>query len=81
LSSTADITTFNFLINTTLSTKYADMMMMEIKQYYLGTPLPHYEYMHMLLSIFPEEIVSKYNLKAPAVDGWVYIEIRKGMYG
>jgi hypothetical protein len=37
--------------------------------------------MRMLLSRFPEEIVDKYNLKALAVDGWVYIEIRKGMYG
>jgi hypothetical protein len=35
----------------------------------------------MLLSSFPEEIVDKYNLKAVAFDGWVYIEIRKGMYG
>jgi hypothetical protein len=53
-------------------------MMMKIKNYYLGTPLPRYEYMRMLLSRFPEEIVDKYNLKALAVDGWVYIEIRKG---
>jgi hypothetical protein len=37
--------------------------------------------MKMLLSGFPEEIVNKYNLNALAVDGWVYIEIRKGMYG
>jgi hypothetical protein len=37
--------------------------------------------MIMLLSRFPEEIVDKYNLKALAVDGWVYIEIRKGMHG
>jgi ribosomal protein L35AE/L33A len=37
--------------------------------------------MKMLLSRFPEEIVDKYNLKALAVDGWVYIDIRKGMYG
>jgi hypothetical protein len=37
--------------------------------------------MKMLLSRFPEEIVNKYNLNALAVDGWVYIEIRKGMYG
>jgi hypothetical protein len=37
--------------------------------------------MKMLLSRFPEEIVEKYNLGALAVDGWVYIEIRKGMYG
>jgi hypothetical protein len=37
--------------------------------------------MRMLLSRFPEEIVEKYNLKALAVDSWVCIEIRKGMYG
>jgi hypothetical protein len=37
--------------------------------------------MKMLLSRFPEEIIQKYNLKDIAVDGWVYIEIRKGMYG
>jgi hypothetical protein len=47
----------------------------------VGTPLPPYEYMRMLLSRFPEEIVNKYNVKALAVDSWVYIEIRKGMYG
>jgi hypothetical protein len=37
--------------------------------------------MKMLLSRFPEEIVEKYNLNALAIDGWVYFEIRKGMYG
>jgi hypothetical protein len=57
------------------------MMMMDIKNYYLGTPLPRFEYMKMLRSRFPEEIIQKYNLNALAVDGWVYIEIRKGMYG
>jgi hypothetical protein len=80
-TSTADITTFKILINITLSTKDAEMMMMDIENYYLGTPLPRYEYMRMLLSRFQEEIVNKYNLKALAVHGWVYIEIRKGMYG
>jgi hypothetical protein len=76
---TADITTFKILINSTLSTEDVVMMMLDIKNYYLGTPLPRYEYMRVLLSCFPE-IVDKYNLKALAVDGWVYIEIRKGMY-
>jgi hypothetical protein len=57
------------------------MMMMDIKNCYIGTPLPRFEYIKMLLSRFPEEIIQKYNLKALAVDGWVYIEIRKGMYG
>jgi hypothetical protein len=56
-------------------------MMMDIKNYYLGTPLPCYEYARILLSWFLEEIVNKYNLKALAIDGSVYIEIRKSMYG
>jgi hypothetical protein len=54
---------------------------MDIKSYYLGTPLPRFKYMNMLLSRFPKEIIQKYNLNALAVDGWVHIEIRKGMYG
>jgi hypothetical protein len=80
-TSTADIITFKILINSTLFTTYEAMMMMDMKNYYVGTQLPCYEYTRMLLSRFPEEIVEKYNLKALAVDGWVYIEIRKGMYG
>jgi hypothetical protein len=80
-TSTADIMTFKILINSTLSTADAAMMMMDIKNYYLGTPLPRFKYMKMLLSQFPEEIVEKYNLNSLAVDGWVNIEIRKGMCG
>jgi hypothetical protein len=57
-TSTAYITTFKILINSTLSTEDAAMMMMDIKNYYLG------KYMKMLLSRFPEEIIHKYNLTA-----------------
>jgi hypothetical protein len=80
-TSTADITTLKIIINSTLSTEDAALMMMDIKNYYLGTPLPRFENMKMMLSRFPKEIFQKYNLKALAVDSWVYIEIRKGMYG
>jgi hypothetical protein len=80
-TSTADITPFKILINSTLSTADAAIMMMDIKNYFLGTPLTRFEYMKILLSRFLEEIVEKYNLNALAVDGWFYIEIRKGMYG
>jgi hypothetical protein len=57
------------------------MMMMDIKNYYLVTPLPIYEYMCLPLSIIPDEIITKYNLRAISVGGWVYLKIRKGMYG
>jgi hypothetical protein len=40
-TSTEDITTFKFLINSTLSTEDVEMMMMDIKKYYLGTPYPY----------------------------------------
>jgi hypothetical protein len=80
-TSTADITTFKIPVNSNLSAKDATMMVMDIKNYYLDTPLPRFEYMKMPLSRFPEEIFQKYNLNAFVVDGWVYIEIRKGTYG
>jgi hypothetical protein len=80
-TSTADITTFKILINSTLSTKDAAMMMLDIKNYYRGTPLPRFEYMKIPFSRFLEEIVQRYNLNALAVDGWVHIKVRKGMYG
>jgi hypothetical protein len=54
-TSTAYITTFKILINSTLSTEDATMMMMDIKDYYLGTPLPRCEYMKMMLSSFPRK--------------------------
>jgi hypothetical protein len=71
-TSTADITTFKILINSTLYTEEAAIMMMDINNYYLGTLLPRFEHMKMLLSRFPEEIIQKYNLNTLAVDGWIH---------
>jgi hypothetical protein len=62
-TSTADITTFKILINSTLSTTKAKMMMMDINNYYLGTPLPTYEYLRLPLTILPQDIIEKYDLK------------------
>jgi hypothetical protein len=78
-TSTSDINTFKILINSTLSTQEAKMMMMDIKNYYLGTSLPIYEYMRLPTSILPLDIIEKYDLTRLAVNGWVYMEIRKGM--
>jgi hypothetical protein len=33
------------------------------------------------LAIIPDEVIEQYNLKSISIDGWVYLEIRKGMYG
>jgi hypothetical protein len=42
------------------------MMMIDIKKYYLGTPLPTYEYMRLPLTILPQDIIEKYDLKGLA---------------
>jgi hypothetical protein len=49
-TSTDDIITFKILIKSTISTKDAPMMMMDIGKYYVGTSLPWCEHMRMLLS-------------------------------
>jgi hypothetical protein len=37
--------------------------------------------MRLPITILPLDIIEKYDLKRLAVNGWVYLEIRKGMYG
>ena len=44
--------------------------------------MTRFEYMKMHLSKFPDEIIEEYQLNSIATpDGWVYMEIRKGMPG
>jgi hypothetical protein len=47
------------------------MTMMDITNYYLGTYLARYDYMQILLSRFPKEIINKYNLRAMVVYEWM----------
>ena len=53
----------------------------DIKDFYYKTPLDVYEYAQMPLKLIPQEIIEEYNLVDIAVNGIVYIEIRKGMSG
>lgn len=78
---TGDITTAKLLFNSTISTPSARFTTMDISNFYLNTPLARYEYMRLRLDIIPQEIIDAYNLTDLTHDGWVYIEIRKGMYG
>jgi hypothetical protein len=79
---TTDLTTAKLLINPTISTPGAIFLGIDLANFYLNTPLPNYEYMQLCLDIIPEEIILAYNLRDIVdPDGWVYIEIRKGMYG
>jgi hypothetical protein len=55
---------------------------MDIKKFYLNTPMVRYEYMRLKLADMPEDVIEHYKLRDVAnPDGYVYCEIRKGMYG
>ncbi len=57
-------------------------MTLDVKNFYLNTPMVRYEYVKIKVEDIPEEIIVKYNLhKKVTGDGYVYIEIQKGMYG
>jgi hypothetical protein len=56
-------------------------MCVDMKTFFLGTPLERYEYMRIPLTLFPEHIIEQYQLRNKAVNGYIYVEIRKAIYG
>jgi hypothetical protein len=66
--------------NSVISTPDAQFAGADIKNMYLKTPLDWHEYMRMPLDLFPDNIVDHYDLRRKAKNGFVYMEIRKGMY-
>ena len=68
--------------NSVVSTPNARYMTIDISNFYLNTPMVRPEYLKVKLSDIPEEVIDKYNLRDIATqDGYVYIEVTKGMYG
>lgn len=55
---TADLTTAKVLWNSVVSTPGAKFMGIDIKSFYLTSPLPRPEYMKMPLSVFPRHFVT-----------------------
>ena len=52
----------------------------EISNFYLSTNVPYHQYMQVHPSKILKEIWDEYDINI-APDGFVYLEIRKGMYG
>ena len=79
---TTDLLIVKLLLNSIISTAGAKFMTMDIKDFYLNTPMARYEYMRLCITNMPEDAIKHYNLRDKATpDGYVYCEIQKGMYG
>jgi hypothetical protein len=69
-------------LNSIISTKNARYCTIDLKDFYLNTPMNQPEYMRMKLSNLPPNFVKFYNLKnLTNDDGTIYVKIQKGAYG
>ena len=78
---TADLTMSKLLWNSVLSTKGAQYMCLDLKNFYLTAALDYYEYMKILLALFPEWTKNQYDLDTHARDGFVFLEIKRAVWG
>ena len=78
---TADMLLVKILLNSTISTPLAKFMTIDISDFYLNTPLTRWEYVKLNMRDIPDEIINEYNLKEKEVNGFVYVEVRKTIYG
>ena len=67
--------------NSVLSTKDAKYMCLDIKNFYLTAPLDRFEYMKMPIGLFPTWIVDQYELKKHVLNGFIYLEMRRAVWG
>jgi hypothetical protein len=67
--------------NSVLSTEGAKFICLNIKNFYLMAPLDRFKYMKMPLSLFPSWTRKQYNLEKHAKNGFVYIEMRRAIWG
>ena len=78
---TADINTAKLHWNSVVSTDDARYMCLDIKNFYLTAALKYYEYMQIPSSYFPAWTIEQCNLLEHAYNGYVYIEMRRAVWG
>ena len=79
---TADLLTVKLLLNSVISTPGAKFMTLDIKDFYLNTPMDSPEFLRMKLDHFPQDVIDHYGLNGKVDDkGMLYVRVDKGMYG
>ena len=70
-------------INSTISDahKGARYCTLDVKDFFLGSPMEYRQYARVHASLIPDEIFLEYPDLVVETDGYVYIEARKGIYG
>jgi hypothetical protein len=77
---TVVLTAVKLLLNSAISTPGAKFMTGDLKDFYLGTPLPEYEYMRIPVKLIPESIMLHCDLYKLVHNVFVVVEIYRSMY-
>ena len=83
-SPAASLLETKLIINSTISDRHkgARFMCANLKDHFLASPMDKPEFMRIKFKYFPAAIRQQYNLdRLLASDGYIYICIKKGMYG
>jgi hypothetical protein len=78
---TGSIELVELLVISVISQRNARLSTMDLKNFYLNTPLNQPEYVRINLADIPQEFINKYKLNKLARDSWIYFEMHRGMYG
>ena len=74
--------TVKLLFNSVVSTPGAKFLGLDLKDFYLNTPMDRPEFLRMKLDNFPDDVIKLYNLMDKVdAKGFVILRIEKGMYG
>jgi hypothetical protein len=77
---TADLESIKILINAMISDNAA-FSTVDLEDFYLGTPLPHPEYIRIPISFIPKKVMAFYNLKMFVHKGAIFCAVLKTHYG
>ena len=79
---TADMLLVKIHLNSVISMPGAKYACFDVKNFYLNTPMDQTEYVRIKIEDVPDEIIEEYNLREMVDDdGYLYVEVKKGMYG
>ena len=81
ITTMTDISAAKFLINSVISTLNEYLCGADIKNIYLFTPMDTFEYMGIKLLLVHKEIIQQYQLADKIHNCFIYMEIRKDIYG
>lgn len=82
-SPAASLLETKILLNSVISDakKGARFMSLDLKDFFLMSPMPDAEYMKIPTKYLPQDIINRYSLTEKIHKGYVYCKIKKGMYG